>query len=616
MTAFPLLSVVIVNYNGKSLLGDCLASLCAQDYPEEKMEIVVVDNGSNDDSEKFIATFYPRVKIIKNDVNNYCKANNMGIKKAKGEFVVLLNNDTRLTPTWLKEMLYVMRRHTSAGAACGKILFADGKIQGAGHIALPHFYWADRGFKEEDKGQYDTIEDINSISHCAALFRKKCLHDVGPLDEDFIMYLEDVDMSLRTSAKGWKLLYVPTGVAYHKFHGSIDDASADFFCERNRLLLLAKHFPEKLPDELLGKGYFADLSCKKGLLDILPSILEKITKHHGQELAHRLLPGIFTGAEKVLRFAKDTLIKQITQEREQLESCRRQNETETSNLKETIAAGKRDIALLNKLVAEQEDNLKKAFAELTQLRRLHSQAEKAIVEKDAQITSKNAQLLLKEQAFKEASAESRNLKNQMDRIYGSETYRFIARPIWKILDLLKGKRMNRQGAQRRRGVLVIKPFCVAIEDAEAVLSQIRQSYPEARVSIFANVADADYERLKNNEYAEEKYVFSAGIRRLTILRLCKALLCIRNNRYDLAIVPIAEPVYHGYRKAKLFAFLCGARETKYQRMRSAPSESLGTCAPVTFFGKTVYSVFLLSLFMALFVIGIVIPLKLRKIFQR
>ncbi len=155
---FPLVSVIISNYNGKKYLDKCIDSIKKLDYPAGKVEIIVVDNASSDGSVAYIKKRYPEIILRRNQENNYCKGNNIAIEKAKGEYVALLNNDTELDKNWLKELIKVMQSRGKIGALASKILFMDGKIQSAGHQEYPNFYWGDRGFKEKDRGQYDRIE--------------------------------------------------------------------------------------------------------------------------------------------------------------------------------------------------------------------------------------------------------------------------------------------------------------------------------------------------------------------------------------------------------------------------------------------------------------------------
>ncbi|MBN1869557.1 MAG: glycosyltransferase [Candidatus Omnitrophica bacterium] len=335
----PYVSLITVNYNGQRFLKKYFDSLHSLKYPAERLETIMVDNGSKDSSIDYVRKNFPRVKILKNDVNNYCRANNLGIKKAKGQYIGLINNDTVLKNDWLAELVNFMNRDKSIGAVTGKILFPDGKIQGAGHFELPNFYWSDRGFKEEEHGQYDQCEEVVSISHCASLYRKKCLKDIGLLDEDFGFYMEDVDMSIRAKEKGWRFFYVPQGIVYHEFHGTGNEDLAEFYCERNRLMLIAKHYPHKLANELFGRGYFTLMGQKDELMKILPEILIKMLKHYDYQTLMELLPGIFATLGKILNLEKDTLVKQMDVLRNDLwqkEQLFKQQDKETISLREAI----------------------------------------------------------------------------------------------------------------------------------------------------------------------------------------------------------------------------------------------------------------------------------------
>ncbi len=193
MKVYPIVSIIIVNYNGKKYLKECFDSLYNLNYPSDRIEIIMVDNGSSDSSLEFTEKSYPRVKVIKNNINNYCKAINLGINSAKGKYAAMLNNDTKVDENWLTELVKAIEADKQIGGAGSKILYMDGKIESAGHQELPNFYWSD---KDHDK-QFDKPQDADSLCGCAILYRKNALEDVGYFDEDFNMYLEDVDMSIR-----------------------------------------------------------------------------------------------------------------------------------------------------------------------------------------------------------------------------------------------------------------------------------------------------------------------------------------------------------------------------------------------------------------------------------
>src|SRR4030042_480542 len=105
---FPLVSVITVNYNGRRFLAGCFKSLLNLKYPKDKLEIFMVDNNSRDDSVQFVHKNFPEIKVIHNDINNYCRGNNLGISRSKGKFVALLNNDTKVDKNWLGELVKVI----------------------------------------------------------------------------------------------------------------------------------------------------------------------------------------------------------------------------------------------------------------------------------------------------------------------------------------------------------------------------------------------------------------------------------------------------------------------------------------------------------------------------
>jgi len=288
----PLVSIIIANYNGKHLLKDCFDSLYAIDYPKNRFEIIMVDNGSEDNSIAFVKKTYPGVKIIKNNINNYCKANNLGVAKSQGEFVVFLNNDTVVNKYWLIKLIKVMDEFDKVAAVGSKILLLNGKIQSTGHVEFPNYYWGDRGFQEEDIHQYDKVEMVKSISNCSALYRKKALIEAGGFDEDFVMYMEDVDLAFRLRKKGWRILYAPESRVFHKLHGSgQSEAEIKFHSEKNRLLFIVKYFPSKLMESIYGYGEILKLNIVD-FHTILIAVYQKLIKHYGLKKADAVFQGL------------------------------------------------------------------------------------------------------------------------------------------------------------------------------------------------------------------------------------------------------------------------------------------------------------------------------------
>lgn len=214
-----MISVIIVNYNRKDLLRQCLDSLIGQDFKD--FEIIVADNASNDGSAELISAYYPEVKLIRNTSNLlFCKAQNQGIEAAKGNFILCLNSDCMLDKGYLVRAAAAMGINENIGMVSGKILRTDKKtIDSTGLFLGRNRKAVERGYNKEDKGQHDRPGYVFGVSGAAAFFRKKMLADIkdkyGYFDERFGMYYEDLDICWRAQKKGWKAYYEPKATAYH-----------------------------------------------------------------------------------------------------------------------------------------------------------------------------------------------------------------------------------------------------------------------------------------------------------------------------------------------------------------------------------------------------------------
>src|SRR5438093_6612600 len=276
----PVCSLIVVNYNGLGHLKSCFAALQNLAYPRSQLDLIMVDNGSRDGSIDFVRKIFPAVRTFVNTENNFAKALNLGVAQAKGQYIGFLNNDVTVEPQWLNGLVTLLDERTSAGGAAGKILLRNGRINSVGHRQLPDFYFEDIGFEEEDRGQYDTISEVEWLCWVAVLFRRECLQDVGPVDEDFVMYFEDVDFATRCRAREWKLLYTPLAVAHHEFQVSSRETSIPYyFCNRNRFLYLAKHLPSTLPQSITTSHFFINHQYNL-IFDCLPITIKKLILHN------------------------------------------------------------------------------------------------------------------------------------------------------------------------------------------------------------------------------------------------------------------------------------------------------------------------------------------------
>lgn len=256
----PLVSVVVLTCNGLSHLEECLTSLLEQTWNER--EVILVDNGSRDGSAEMVRErFGDSVRVIELPENvGYAGGNNSGLRAARGDYVAVLNDDTRTDPRWLEEMVEVLRRRPDCGlAACRILSYRQPEIiDNVGHLIYRDGTFRGRGRLERDQGQYDRVEEILSPSGCAFLARKAALEEADYFDEDFFIYGEDADLSLRVRLAGWKAVYVPGSVVYHKYSATTGAYSPlkAFLVERNRIWITVKCFP---PGALLAAPLFAAL---------------------------------------------------------------------------------------------------------------------------------------------------------------------------------------------------------------------------------------------------------------------------------------------------------------------------------------------------------------------
>jgi len=240
----PSVSVIIVNYNGAKFLEPCIRSLLAQSH--KNLEIIVVDNASSDDSVEILRSEFSGLVILENPVNlGFAGGVNTGIKNSHGDYIMTLNNDAWADPQCIEHLLLGMVDDQRTGMCAAKMLFPDKRINSAGIcIARSGAAW-DRGMFEADRGQYDKLEEIFGPCAGAALYRKDMLDEIGLFDEDFFLYMEDVDLAFRGRLAGWKCMFIPGAVVYHH-HGGTAGFKSDltiYYGNRNILWWPVKNYP-------------------------------------------------------------------------------------------------------------------------------------------------------------------------------------------------------------------------------------------------------------------------------------------------------------------------------------------------------------------------------------
>jgi GT2 family glycosyltransferase len=245
--AAPLLTASVLSYDGQRLLETLLPSLAAQDFRD--FEVVVVDNGSRDDTVAWLSEHWPEVEVVALPENvGVSAALNVCAQAGRGALVGLLNNDLELAPNCLGELVAALAAHPDAGwAACKLMDFRDRSlIDGAGDLFLWTGSASRRGHDEKDAGQYDGPAPIFGACGGAAFYRREVFGRVGLFDESFFAFYEDVDWNLRAQLAGFECRYVPTAVAFHMGSATIGRGLTDFtryHIWRNSIWVVAKDLP-------------------------------------------------------------------------------------------------------------------------------------------------------------------------------------------------------------------------------------------------------------------------------------------------------------------------------------------------------------------------------------
>jgi|SRR5665647_225894 GT2 family glycosyltransferase len=256
-------AVVVLNWNGLSDTVRCLESLEAVVYPT--YEIILVDNGSTDDSVAFLSSRYPQITIIKNENNlGFAGGNNVGIRyalKKRSDYVLILNNDTVVEPGLITALVDVAERDPRIGMSGPKILYYDDptKIWSAGgkiNLYMGQFANAENGHL---RTSCQGVKTVDYVSGCALLIKTKVIEEVGLLDNDYFLYLEEADWSFRAREQGYVSVVDCESAILHKAGASTTKDSIYYYFARNSLLFMKKngswyHFITFIPSFIVHYG--------------------------------------------------------------------------------------------------------------------------------------------------------------------------------------------------------------------------------------------------------------------------------------------------------------------------------------------------------------------------
>ena len=243
----PFFSVVVPTFNGLHHMAGVLGALERQTFAD--YEVIVVDDASADATAQWVAENHTWVRLIVNRRNlGFAASCNTGAAAARGRYLVLLNNDTEPELTWLAELARAIVANPDAAIVASKLLLFDRRdtLHTTGDTLGPDGIPHNRGVWEQDRGQYDAASAIFSGCGGASAYRKDVWQALGGFDEDFWMYLEDVDLGFRARLLGCAAVFAPQARVYHRLSQSGGDTLASYYVGRNTIWLIAKNMPRGL----------------------------------------------------------------------------------------------------------------------------------------------------------------------------------------------------------------------------------------------------------------------------------------------------------------------------------------------------------------------------------
>jgi GT2 family glycosyltransferase len=253
-------SVIVLNYNGSGILGQCIESVLKTSYAS--FEVLIVDNGSTDDSIPVVQRFAdPRIRLVISKENlGYAGGNNLGARFARGDILVFLNNDTIVDPEWLSKIVPVFQDHT-VGAAQAKLMLYDAptKLDSAGHFIDRFCISYVTGHLQEDRGQYDKQRTLFGATGAAFAVSRHLFKTLSGFDEEFFILFEESDLCWRIWLSGHQVVFAANSKVYHRGgttrlqRGIFDNL---YFMRRNRIRAMIKNLERANLVKCLVPGLF------------------------------------------------------------------------------------------------------------------------------------------------------------------------------------------------------------------------------------------------------------------------------------------------------------------------------------------------------------------------
>lgn len=288
---WPFISIIIVNLNGKKWLEKCLKSVLESDYPLGKLEVILVDNGSTDDSLEFVSRNFPNVKIISLDKNyGFAQGNNIGFERSTGDFILLLNNDASLQKNNLEIMVREIERTKDAGILQPKILLTGNRgLDSCGSFLTNTGFLYHYGLGENPNDPvYNRKIPVFSIKGACMLIKREVIKKIGLFDNDFFAYFEESDFCHRAWIAGYSVYYTPRAAVYHMRGATTEmlgqgrvPAWLQFHSYKNRICSYVKNLGTKelmkiLPLHLLLVLFISIFYLFKGEIEMSKALLQAI----------------------------------------------------------------------------------------------------------------------------------------------------------------------------------------------------------------------------------------------------------------------------------------------------------------------------------------------------
>lgn len=265
------ISIITVNYNG---IKDTIELIDSIPFDEYSLEVIVVDNASTQDETSIIKSKFPKVKVVRSDINlGFAGGNNLGFKSSKGKYIFFVNNDTYFKAFNIDVLIQRLQSSTDIGIVCPKIRFSDNgqHIQYAGYTKISRITTRNKsiGYNEPDKGQYDIAHPTYYAHGAAMMVKREVIEQVGMMPEGFFLYYEEIDWSIKITNAGFKIWYEPGFTIFHKESRSTghNSPTRTYYLTRNRFLLVKRN--NKGINKLISYFYLFLVGVKDYLINLI-----------------------------------------------------------------------------------------------------------------------------------------------------------------------------------------------------------------------------------------------------------------------------------------------------------------------------------------------------------